>query len=186
MTQQITGITPLGLPLHGPNAPAEMWSLANSLAEGADTALQAVLRFRGCRVHRDGNFTFSDATAADVTFPQETIDTIGMHSTSVLTERLTVPAGYDGVWRVTGQVRFEAHASGRRQLVIRRGVDAVAIVANTPGAANTHSMQVSAVISAVEGDYFTLEGFQNRGGSLLGMAGEGNTWFSAEFLGPIA
>jgi hypothetical protein len=186
MTQQIVGTTdPWDLPIFGTNAPPSGPAAANALGEAVNDALDSLDAFRGCRVHRDGNFTFSDDTAAEVTFPQETFDPLNMHSTSVNTSRLTVPAGYDGVWRVVGQLRFVFHDAGRRLAAILLNGTAVGVNVEMPNDQASHAMQVSAIVAATEGDYFELQGFQNRGGSLISQAGSGNTWFSAEFLGTL-
>ena len=56
--------------------------------------------FVGCRVYNSSDVSISTSTSTTISFPSETFDTNGFHSTSTNTSRITIPTGYAGYYRI--------------------------------------------------------------------------------------
>lgn len=185
MTQSVTGTTSRGLPLHDTAGPPSGPELANDLANATNDALDVVDSFRGAKAYQAAAQTLTSGATTAITLGAESFDSIGMHSTTVNPSRLTVPTGYDGIWRITAQMRFASHASGDLIAVISQNATTMAFE-DKPPTGGTTTLSVSAVLAAVEGDYFEIRGLQSTGSDVDTVEGEGVTWLVAEFLGALA
>ena len=144
-----------------------MFSRLNE-AEKRVGELKAIQSARGirARVYNNANITLTNNTATALTFNSELYDTDAFHSTSVNTSRLTIP--YDGYYRVTGNVRFAANATGQRQvrLLVNNTTIIGFTVIPTSAAANTTIIQVTSDYQFVASDYIELVALQDSGGNL--------------------
>jgi hypothetical protein len=124
--------------------------------------------FIGCRATKTGsNQTISNNTYTLVTFNAETYDTDGFHSTSVNTERMTIPAGLAGYYQVTANVGFNTNTTGRRLLQIKKNGSAIAVgEASSATTDNYPAFNTSIIVNLTVGDYVDLEVYQTSGGSL--------------------
>lgn len=99
-----------------------------------------------------------------ITFTAEQIDTHNGHSTSSNTSRYVIPAGWSGIWRVSGAV-LVVGTGGRRAAAIAKngtlqpGLQIVPAVATGDTSATT----APKLFNAVAGDYFELWGYQDSG-----------------------
>jgi len=114
------------------------------------------------------------ATFTVMTFDSESYDVGNLHSTSVNTGRLTVPAGGAGVYIVMGNWGWATSAAGtQRQAFIQN--QAAAILASSfalPTAATRIIHPLFTIASLAVGDYVYLNGYQDTGGNLNTTAAE--------------
>lgn len=66
---------------------------------GTDYTLGDVNPMR-CKLFKSANQSINNATLTALTYDQETFDVGALHSTTVNTERITIPTGGDGIWIV--------------------------------------------------------------------------------------
>lgn len=122
-----------------------------------------------CRVYKSTAFTHnSTGNWLTVTFDSERFDTQGIHSTVTNTDRLTIPTSWGGLWFVGASMNWAANSTGSRFARIR--VNATTEIAEAGGVNTGASLGVPITFSTVYrmsvGDYFTLDAYQNSGGSL--------------------
>jgi hypothetical protein len=110
-----------------------------------------------------------DATATALTFDSEDFDAGSMHSTSVNTSRITIPASKGGVYLILGGAGFAPSATGYRQLDIKKNgattLTTITVPSNT-GGSPTGVFQVHFIVTLAAGDYVELIATQNSGGAL--------------------
>jgi hypothetical protein len=115
--------------------------------------------FSGAVVKNASNLAGNFQSAADaVTFDTETYDIGGWHSTSVNTERLTVPAGINKV-RMTAAIRDVGASAEQWAFAEFRKNGSVAVGTSrsiVDVGANPAMTLASPVLDVVEGDYFEL------------------------------
>lgn len=139
-------------------------------------------------VFASGAQAIPDTTATAVTFDSESWDVGGLHSTSVNTDRITVPVGGDGLWQCDCNVIFAANAVGRRTVQIRKVDSLAATTVFATGkqllgdATFTSSISANGKINAVAGDYFNITAQQVSTGSLNTAGGAANTFLSCAKL----
>lgn len=119
-----------------------------------------------CRVVQQAAQTLTDNTATTILFgaDSEDYDTHSMHSVSTNTGRITVPAGYDGKYRAFGVFAMEANAD-------YNSLEAYLAVNGSPvptrkrvgpnTVASARTIDVSATLDLVAGDYVELVGLQD-------------------------
>lgn len=120
----------------------------------------------GASVYRSTDQTIANTTPANITFDSEYFDTDGFHSTSVNTDRLTIPAGLSGKYLITASGRWASDSDGSRVAWLKSSVRALATSIIAPGAATEAAFTVSAVADLVAGDYVYLVGYHSGGGNL--------------------
>lgn len=101
-----------------------------------------------------------------VTWPTltEQSDTFWVSGSS---SRLTVPAGLGGLYLLTAAPIWDINATGGRYAAIMKNGVAVGSPANSGGFGGWYVQQhVTAVVSAVPGDYFEVAVFQSSGAGL--------------------
>lgn len=133
------------------------------------------------RAYKSSAFTHnSSGNWLALTFDSERFDTQSIHSTSTNTDRLTVPSGWGGLWLVGASMNWAANSTGSRFARLR--VNATTEFAEAGGANTGASLGVpisfSGLYRASAGDYFTVDVWQNSGGS-LDVNAQGN--YSPEF-----
>jgi hypothetical protein len=142
---------------------------------------------RGTVLKNNGAQTISNATFSYVTFNLENFDNGGFHSTSVDTDRITIPTGFGGKYLIQAQVRFAANTTGYRRFDVELGATgaslSTSIVAPVNGSSTTGTL--GSVYDLVAGDYIRLSVYQNSGGSLDIVSGSTGTGLSSTFLSAI-
>ena len=68
--------------------------------------------FSGCLVYNSAGFSLSANTTTTVTWNSESFDTDTYHSTSTNTDRLTIPSGKTGYYRIYAYARFDTSSTG--------------------------------------------------------------------------
>jgi hypothetical protein len=119
-------------------------------------------------------------------FAVEVWDVDGWHAAGD-TSRLTVPLGKDGYISLSAQIDFASNATGVRQARIIKNGNAETRVATVNAAAVNGlvtTVQLSGKDIAAVGDYYQVIVHQNSGTG-LGIP-EPQTWFEAQYIGPVA
>ena len=159
---------------------ASYTAVAGTRANAAD--VNASLRNGpACSVTKGGVQTAATGTYLVMTFDTENFDSDGLHSTASNTSRITIPAGFGGVWRISGTAYFTANATGiRSALFVKNGAGAVLGEDARPAATGISTIcKPSALLSLVAGDYVELWAYQTSGGNLDMLA---TTTFEAHYV----
>jgi len=122
----------------------------------------------GCQLTASSAQSIPNSTYTFVTFNVETRDTDTFHSTSVNTERITIPTGMSGYYLWVGTAAFAASAAGDRILTTGFGASGAALsvgttlvqVSGQPFLTATKLIQLSA------GDNVGMFVYQSSGGAL--------------------
>lgn len=102
-----------------------------------------------------------------LTFDTEDQDSDDYHSTSSNTSRITIPTGLAGNYDIKGVVRWEANATGRRELrILLNGTTVLWQITEPTTTATAFFQQIAAEYELDEGDYIELEALQISGGAL--------------------
>lgn len=90
--------------------------------------------------------SLTDATwSSALTFASESYDSGGFHSTVSNTSRLTIPTGYDGIYRITANVYMVNGSAGQFHLQLRKNAGG-AIGSGTFLAQSTNAVSTNAAI----------------------------------------
>lgn len=119
-------------------------------------------------VYNSADLTIANNTETTLTFNSEVFDVGGLHSTASNTGRLTCT--YTGYYIVTANVKWEANATGRREVTLRvNGSTYVAAEAidNVGASANSNMSITSGVIALNSTDYVEVRAYQDSGGDLV-------------------
>lgn len=131
------------------------------------------------RVYNSGNLSIAHNTVTALTFDSERFDTDGLHSTASNTSRLTAPVA--GIYFVSGNIRWAANGTGRRDLyIVVNGTTTVAADSRPPvSGADPIDQSISTLVNLAAGDYVELQVYQSSGGALnVEVAGA----FSPDFM----
>jgi len=142
--------------------------------------------FIGAKVYKATNQSISTGTVTAATFAAEEFDTNSFHSTSVNTDRMTIPTGLGGKYLVVGTFEWAANAVGQRTsfIYVNANIKYYATV-NNMGATVGNITQISGIVDAAAGDYIQLQVFQDSGGA-LNLIGNNVTYttnFAIQYLG---
>lgn len=120
-----------------------------------------------------------------INFDTEVFDTDGYHSTSSNTSRLTVPTGKAGKFVVGCSAVFANNGTGYRNISFRKNGSSYFnnISAQNVGSSGNAGVMVTMVYDMAVGDYFEIDAYQNSGGSLNLLSGNGGTYFYMYYLG---
>ena len=127
--------------------------------------------------------TIPNNLVTNVNFDAETFDTASLHSTTTNNHLVTAPVA--GVYQITGNVRWDANATGVRFVDI--SATSGGRIASVYHLANTSAtdQSVSAAYALAAGDSVFLEVFQTSGGNLdLIKNGTDNPNLSMVWIGP--
>lgn len=134
-----------------------------------------------CLVYLTTDFAAATSQYHSLYFNAQDINDKSIHNPSINNDRLTVPSGYTRA-RVFGQVGWQPNSSGARSVqVLRNG----ALMRGLPRSSVNTSASIivltfsSAIVSVATGQYFTLQAYQNSGGTLNILSEY--TWFGVEF-----
>jgi hypothetical protein len=123
-----------------------------------------------CQIYNSAVQSLADATYTALTFDSEDHDEFGMHSTSVNTSRITIPAGAGGVYLVGGTIYYVANATGiRGARILKNGATDVVTASFVPAVSSSGlgaGVHIAGLVSLSAADYLELLGFQNSGGAL--------------------
>ncbi len=141
------------------------------------------------KITKSGTQSASNNATTVVTFDTEERDDLAFHDTVTNNSRITIPAAMDGWYLIVGNLLWNVHATGSRTAeLLKNGATALAATRRASNATTVFpTLQVSALVYLVAGDYVEMQGFQDSGGSLNIMSsatGEG-TWLSIVSLGNL-
>jgi hypothetical protein len=140
--------------------------------------------FVGCRVYLSGNQTIANATDTFINFAVENYDTNGFHDNVTNNTRITVPAGFAGYYRVTGNVRFDTNATGRRlTTLVLQGVSAISTNEVVPTSGTYPSAPNTTTVYLNDGDYISLSIYQTSGGNLVVLGSSPDTFLEISRVG---
>jgi hypothetical protein len=135
---------------------------------GLKWAAPAAASFVGVMVNNSATQNVANTTDTFPTFNQEVFDTDAFHSTSVDTNRLTVPAGLGGYYLITGYVSFEGNATGYRQAGYRiNGSTEITPVLYSSNGTATATLNFQHIANLSAGDYVEMRLVQSSGGTLF-------------------
>jgi hypothetical protein len=119
----------------------------------------------GARVYNSGAITLTTGTLTALTFDSERFDTDAIHSTASNTSRLTCTT--EGVYLISGTVRFASNATGNRRVLIRLG-GSTYLADNTQAAVNglATTITISTIYQLAATNYVELVALQSSGGDL--------------------
>lgn len=145
----------------------------------------------GVRVYRGSDQNISDSTFTNISFGTEKFDTRNAvsstyHSTSVNTDRLTVPSGAAGYYVVGANASFASNATGTRRMRIQHSSDGViAADSRAPATGILTQMTCTTLWYFAVGDYAYVEVFQSSTGTLA-IDGTTNTYLPAFWMYQVA
>lgn len=138
-----------------------------------------------CTIYNSANISIAvSGTAQALTFDSEVVDSGNMHSVSVNTSRINIPAGGTGIYLLNGACRFAANATGYRQLEFRvNGVTTIHLHRElNAGAGGPSYVSIGCIYPLTAGDYVELLAAQSSGGALNAEAvGTYGIQFSAQW-----
>jgi hypothetical protein len=137
----------------------------------------------GVHLAGSGSQSISDSTDTTLTWDAETYDTDAFHSTSSVTNRITIPSGLDGTYLITLSVRFEANSTGDRRIWVED--DAGTVLARIMGRATAASFTHQTLAFAWDlsaGDWISARVYQSSTGSLAVDKSIASTFFQAHRL----
>lgn len=134
-----------------------------------------------CRVYiTTNNQTIANATPTALVFLGEGYDVGSLHDTGVNPGRFTIPTGGAGLYRISGQVTFDANATGYRYIAINKNGSEVARVVNdTASASIVSALQISYDDQANQNDFYELLVYQTSTGNLDVQKNQDKTFFAA-------
>ena len=124
--------------------------------------------FVGVKVTANADQSIANETATDVTWNTEEYDTDAFHSTSTNTNRLTVPSGKAGYYKIFFCVKFtnSANATGRRIISLQLNGTEIADY-ETHALSGVFPTLVCSITKYLEvADYVSLQAYQGSGASL--------------------
>ena len=141
--------------------------------------------FVGVRASGTSTSLANNTYTVSIEFSSETFDTDAFHDLVTNPSRFTIPSGKGGKYRVNGMVRFNHHATGWREVTIKKNGSDVAAFAGFPGSLGDSSnglrIQFDDIVSCAATDYLEIGAYQNSGGA-LGL-NFGSTYVNIEYLG---
>jgi hypothetical protein len=156
-----------------------------------DATEQILGTFQGVRVYHSTTQSTTNATWARKTWDTESYDTAGYHDTGSNTERITIPAGLGGYYRIMCSIAWAANATGIRYT-------AITLNSNTTGGGGTYldwkaepttaadpvlPSAAGTIYALAAGDEIQCHVYQTSGGDLNTNGGSAAFHFSAELVG---
>lgn len=138
----------------------------------------------GVRVYRGSDQSIPDSAFTNLLFGTEKYDTASSvastyHSNSSNTDRLTVPSGLAGYYRIAANISWAVSATGTRRMRIQHSTDGVIAADSRPGLTGINTqMSLATEWYFAAGDYCYVEVWQNTGGALA-IDGTTNTYLPA-------
>lgn len=139
----------------------------------------------GCKVRINGTLGFFDGIAADLPWNAQAVtdyESGGVwHSHVTNPDRLTVPAGMGGLMDVGWAITWPASGTGFRSAHLRLNGNNIAQgepILQVNGLFGVRVSGFAGMVPANDGDYFTVNGYQNSGGSMNVLNELGATYLS--------
>lgn len=124
----------------------------------------------GTRVARTTTQSIPDSSATAVSFTTETFDQggwVAVTSTTVTVPAGAIPAGYTTVaLDIRVGVNFATNATGYRKATVNQNGSPVLAPTKAAVSGTATNVNESTIVTAVSGDTFDVELFQNSGGAL--------------------
>jgi len=139
--------------------------------------------FAGVRLMKSSTQNISNDAWTVVTFDTETYDTDGYHSTVSNTDRITIPSGKGGYYRISITTAWDTADVGTRWTKLYK--NGTAVTQFVQAAADNNDNQYTTfedVLNLSAGDYLNFEVRQNSGGDVILQASLG-TRFIVHLLG---
>jgi hypothetical protein len=158
----------------------EYYSGSTWVSVGGTAALQ------GCRLQRSSDLTLTSSTYTAVTWNTETYDQGGYHDNSTNTDRITIPTGKDGYYRLEFGIPYYSGATANRITRLKKNGSVIFIDYYGASNANENSPYYNAITgNFVAGDYFVLEVYVGTASSPQVLYGSNTAagYFSATLLG---
>ncbi len=127
--------------------------------------------------------TIANATYTALPWDAENYDTTTFHDNSTNNSRLTIPSGHGGKYLFTGQVAFDANATGIREIkLVVDGGTSFAFSSSAAFSAHYLILNIAAIYFFNAGMYIELYAYQSSGGTLKWNMG-GTAGFQLAYLG---
>ncbi len=125
-----------------------------------------------CRAYNSADFGVANATATAITMNSERFDNAAMHSTSVNTDRITIPTGGAGKYILGGALQWQINATGTRIIeFLVNGLTNIGEQSSLATAAVAPIVSVCTVYALAAADYVTMVGYQDSTGGLNVLSG---------------
>lgn len=138
--------------------------------------------FVGCVIYNNASQTFAHNTQEIVNFGAEIMDTDGFHDNTTDNQRITIPTGKAGKYRITYQANPGVY-SGLLSITLRKNgsaIDTSNIITQNSG--NYYISAVTTIVADLAvADYITAYLYQTSGGGVT--SGANLFSMSAEYLG---
>lgn len=139
----------------------------------------------GCYVYMNSSQVIATGTNTTLNWGSESFDTDSYHSTSVNTNRLTVPSA--GKYLITGIITWTSSSAGtyRNVYLVNQAGTYLYINNSRPAATYNFTSTFATTVNAAAGDYFYLNCEQDSGGnlSIQSQGGYGGAEFGIMRLG---
>ena len=124
-----------------------------------------------CVAYHNTTQSLADATVTALLLNSEDVDVQAMHDLVTNNSRVTIPAGADGFFKITGFAEIAYNVTGLRRLAIRKnGTTNLAQVevgfSSNGSLANQGIVTPTIEVALVATDYVELTAYQNAGGAL--------------------
>ena len=142
--------------------------------------------FVGCRVYNSSDVSISTSTSTTISFPSETFDTNGFHSTSTNTSRITIPTGYAGYYRIDSVGYWDGGANNLNAAntrIYKNGANAGVQMMAFANAYEGSSMVHINVLNLNVGDYLEVVVTQYSGGTKNWRQNNDYGFFQVQWLG---
>jgi hypothetical protein len=139
------------------------------------------------QLNADFNIASSSISSTQINFTAaDLLDTDSLHNPSSNSDRITIPTGLGGLWRIEGQARYESNANGWRGLsIFLNGATEIGVSSMMPltgTGSPTSPLQVSRTYRLADNDYVNLNAQQTSGVTIAVIATA--TRFQATYIGP--
>jgi hypothetical protein len=162
-------------------------SVTTSKIAGAAVGISKLGTIPAARAFNSAPIAIASGTTTTLTFNSESFDTAGLHSTTANTGRLVAPV--DGLYQVTGGVRWSTSPAGSRFLAINKNDGAWQAADWRTAAGGTFDItdqSITTLVALVAGDFVAVEVYQDSGIGLTVGGGTGGPYLAMHWVGSAA
>lgn len=161
---------------------AMVWDGANAQWEADGSTYRKA--FTGVRAVRSTNQSVADSTFVAIEFTAaDDWDTDGFHDPSTNPNRVTIPTGQAGKYRIMGYTIFSSASGGRRIGELDKNGTTTLMRDERGVSSSTQTLVVGGDVDLADGDYVELLAYQTSGGAIDLTASYGGMFLTAERLG---